>query len=297
MRSRFNTGEIQESDVHCLNIDKGEFTVWSSDRGLKVEHTIQLLTPSCTCQEWRKTHFPCKHFYAVFNAYDEGDFCCLPHSYLTNVFITLDYIGFTAPEESDPMETLHSKRKMNTEDDDDDDNNIVLEEVSQYGDDDWPGEDCSGDHDSTSNEKCCEREPCEDQSQGQGSSIKSANVEKLRKSVLEKISLVRDAAYNVEDPDCLQEALKNLAQVHSSLLSKIPNEGGLRMRTSPAKKRLRVTTMDNHKVFHKKLPLRRKTKTLKSRKNIDSKSTTTIIINSSLESSPEKVRIKLEIAY
>ena len=67
------------------------------------------------------------------------------------------------------------------------------------------------------------------------------------------------------------------------------------MRTSPAKKRLRVTTMDNHKVFHKKLPLRRKTKTLKSRKNIDSKSTTTIIINSSLESSPEKVRIKLEI--
>ena len=106
---------------------------------------------------------------------------------------------------------------------------------------------------------------------------------------------MRDAAYNVEDPDCLQEALKNLAQVHSSLLSKIPNEGGLRMRTSPAKKRLKVTTMDYHKVFHKKLPLRRKKKTLKSRKNIDSKSTTTIIINSSLESSPEKVRIKLEI--
>ena len=127
--------------------------------------------------------------------------------------------------------------------------------------------------------------------------MKSANVEKLRKSVLEKISLVRHAAYSVEDPDCLKEALTNLAQVHSSLLSKIPNEGGLRMRTSPAKKRLRVTTMDNHKVFHKKLPLRRKTKTLKSRKNIDSKSTTTIIINSSLESSPEKVRIKLEIAY
>lgn len=107
------------------------------------------------------------------------------------MFITLDYIGFTAPEESDPMETLHSKRKMNTEDDDDDDNNIVLEEVSQYGDDDSPREDCGGDHDSTSNEKCCEREPCEDQS------MKSANVEKLCKSVLEKISLVRDAASKI----------------------------------------------------------------------------------------------------
>ena len=84
-----------------------------------------------------------------------------------------------------------------SEDDDDDDNNIVLEEVSQYGDDDLPREDCGGDHDSTSNEKCCEREPCEDQSHGQGSSIKSANVEKLRKSVLEKISLVRDAASKI----------------------------------------------------------------------------------------------------
>ena len=69
------------------------------------------------------------------------------------------------------------------------------------------------------------------------------------------------------------------------------------MRTSPAKKRLRVTTMDYHKVFHKKLPLRRKKKTLKSRKTMDSKPTTTIIFTSSPESSPEKVRIKLEIAY
>lgn len=106
---------------------------------------------------------------------------------------------------------------------------------------------------------------------------------------------MRDAAYNVEDPECLKEALKNLAQVHSSLLSKIPKEGGLRMRTSPAKKRLKVTSTDYHKVFHKKLPLRRRRKPLKSRKNIDSKSTTTIIITSSPESSPEKVRMKLEI--
>ena len=124
--------------------------------------------------------------------------------------------------------------------------------------------------------------------------MNATNVEKLRKSVLEKASLVRDAAYNVEDPECLKEALKNLAQVHSSLLNKIPNEGGIRMRTSPAKKRLRVSTMDYHKVFHKTLPLRRRRKTLKSRKNIDSKLTTTII-TSSPESSPDKVRMKLEI--
>lgn len=204
------------------------------------------------------------------------------------MFITLDYIGFAATEESDAKETLHSKRKMESEDDDDDDNDVLREEASLYGDDDWPGVESSGDHDSTSNKNCCERESCEDQSQGQCSPMNATNVEKLRKSVLEKASLVRDAAYNVEDPECLKEALKNLAQVHSSLLSKIRKEGGLRMRTSPAEKRLKVTSTDYHKVFYKKLPLRRRRKTLKSRKNIDRKSTTTIIITSSPESSPEK---------
>jgi len=64
------------------------------------------------------------------------------------------------------------------------------------------------------------------------------------------------------------------------------------MRTSPAKKRLRVTAMHYHKVFLKKLPLRSSRKTLKSRKDIDSKSTTAIIISSSPESSPEKVRMR-----
>ena len=183
---------------------------------------------------------------------------------------------------------------MDTEDDDGD--NVLQEEVSQYGDDDWPEEESGGDHDSMSHETCCQREFCEDQSQGQCSSMKGTNDEKLRECVLEKTSLVRDTAYNVEDPECLQEALKNLAQVHSSLLSRIPNKGGLQMRTSPAKKRLRVTTMDYHKVFHKKLPLRRRRKTLKSRKNMDSKvSTTTTIITSSPEASPEKVRMKLDV--
>ena len=64
------------------------------------------------------------------------------------------------------------------------------------------------------------------------------------------------------------------------------------MRTSPTKKRLRVTSMDYLKVFHK-LPLRRRRKTLKTRKDVtvDSKSSITIDLTSSPESSPKKVRI------
>lgn len=55
---------------------------------------MQLEIPSCTCEAWLKTHFPCKHFFAVFNAYEEWDFSRLPYTYLNNVFIALDNIGF-----------------------------------------------------------------------------------------------------------------------------------------------------------------------------------------------------------
>ena len=71
----------------------------------------------------------------------------------------------------------------------------------------------------------------------------------------------------------------------------IPNEGDPPVRTSPTKKRLKVTSMDYLKVFHKKLPLRRRRNTLKARKDVDSKSSITIELTSSPESSPKKVRI------
>ena len=89
MKSRFSAGEFRESDVDCIDLDTGVFTVRSS-ADITVNYSIQLQTPSCTCESWLRTHFPCKHFYAVFNNYDEWDFSRLPRSYLNNAFITLD---------------------------------------------------------------------------------------------------------------------------------------------------------------------------------------------------------------
>ena len=89
MKSRFAAGEFRQSDIHCIDLDKGTFTVRSS-RDSMVIYSVQLQTPSCTCEAWRKTNFPCKHFYAVFNIFDEWKFCRLPDSYRNNVFITLD---------------------------------------------------------------------------------------------------------------------------------------------------------------------------------------------------------------
>ena len=71
---------------HCM---KSRFSVRSS-ADVTVNYSVQLQTPSCTCEAWLRTHFPCKHFYAVFNNYDEWDFSSLPRAYLKNAFITLD---------------------------------------------------------------------------------------------------------------------------------------------------------------------------------------------------------------
>ena len=91
---------------------------------------------------------------------------------------------------------------------------------------------------------------------------------KLRTQVRETAGLVRDATYHVTNIDCLKEAMEALKKIHQSLMCNSLREGGLPIRSSPAKKRLKVTSLDYHKVFHKKLPLRRKRKIrVKSKKN------------------------------
>ena len=99
---------------------------------------------------------------------------------------------------------------MNSEDDDE------FEDRPQYDDDDWPAEDTGGDQINTLINKRYKRE-----SPAQRSAIDATNIKRLRKSVLEKASLVRDAAYSMDEPECLKEALKYLTQVHQFLTKEI----------------------------------------------------------------------------
>ena len=62
MKSTFDAGELHESDVYCLHISNGKFKVQGTG-DVKVEFTVKLQAPSCTREEWLKTHFPCKHFH------------------------------------------------------------------------------------------------------------------------------------------------------------------------------------------------------------------------------------------
>ena len=46
--------------------------------------------PSCTCGDWCKTHFPCKHFFAIFMYKSTWDWNSLPKSYLEGPYLSTD---------------------------------------------------------------------------------------------------------------------------------------------------------------------------------------------------------------
>ena len=72
-----------------VNFSKGEFHVKFTTNSTQ-KHLVNLTTPSCSCADWRKTQYPCKHFFTVFNTFPEWDFNSLPEHYRNSVFITLD---------------------------------------------------------------------------------------------------------------------------------------------------------------------------------------------------------------
>ena len=90
LKRYFQAGEYQDGDVSPVNVQKGEFHVKSSSKSNQ-KHLIQLRIPTCTCAAWQKSQHPCKHFFAVFLAYQEWDFSSLPEDYKNSVFITLDF--------------------------------------------------------------------------------------------------------------------------------------------------------------------------------------------------------------
>ena len=208
-----------------------------------------------------KTHFPCKHFFAVFNAYEEWDFPRLPCTYLNNVFITLDNTGFEERGED-------FRQQFEDEVDSMDIDEAETEDDSTSQDHDVPSTDSPCDYKNISDGFSSERSDCKSNRETNRNINSDPSVAKLRTQVRETAGLVRNATYHVTNIACLKEAMEALKKIHRSLMCNSLREGGLPIRSSPAKKRLKVTSLDYHKVFHKKLPLRRKRKIrVKSKKN------------------------------
>ncbi len=48
--------------------------------------------PHCTCYDWRKSAYPCKHFFAIFSKYPAWSWDSLPQFYRNSPFFILDEI-------------------------------------------------------------------------------------------------------------------------------------------------------------------------------------------------------------
>ena len=197
MRSRFAAGVFRQSDVHCIDLDKGAFTVRSS-RDSMVIYSVQLQTPSCTCEAWSKNNFPCKHFYAVFNIFDEWEFSRLPDSYRNNVFITLD------PDVVDSI-SVKSTASLQTQ--------VKCDDGASKGNED---DDTNDQHDIAAID--------ENQSTSGPQEMKYSP-KALRKSIREKAARVCDASYTVDDIECLKEAVQDLERIYETLRIKSLAQG------------------------------------------------------------------------
>ena len=236
LRNNFGAAEFAEHDVKCVNLEKGEFLVKSSSNSTKL-FAVKLLEPSCKCESWRKTHFPCKHLFAVFNFFDEWSFNSLPHSYKNSVFITLDTVHF---DQADPDEQPTSEPSST------DEGNDYYSQV------------CGAE--TTVPASSSDEDDAPAQSSGTSSRPKINDNEqplitqKLRKRLQERVDELRSATFVVDDSAILENTITTMESLLKDLRQSSSIENGLPLRQSPAKKKLKVTEVDYHKMKQKTLP-------------------------------------------
>ena len=71
-------------DVNGIFTIKGESSIHHVDFGVANDQ------PSCTCGDWSRSHFPCKHFFAVLLYKPNWSWDSLPKSYLNGPYLCAD---------------------------------------------------------------------------------------------------------------------------------------------------------------------------------------------------------------
>ena len=242
LKAKFSSGDLRECDVQCVDLVKGVFSVRSSLQHNRF-HEVNLGEPKCTCEQWEKFHYPCKHFFGVFNFFgDEWDFESLPSHYRDSVFITLDtgHLG-VATKLDEAVCNNDNVGKVE---------GGLQDPITVHGNEEV--------YDERVHVENSEDDPKMDVVQEKEDAEKEIIM--LKGALKEKAKRISDLIYLVEDVSVLQKALDSLEDVVKAMDAGCIKQEGLPVRQSPRKRKLKVKNVEYHKVFHSKLPLRRRLK-------------------------------------
>ena len=248
LNSRFAAAEYQATDVSPVNFWKGEFHVKFPSKSNQ-NHLVNFSTSSCSCADWLKTQYPCKHFFAVFATCEEWDFNSLPVHYRNSVFITLDTEHLavkTNPVNSFTTEDAYIPDAQNT------DNHAHGKSAHESSSDQ-----------ETETDDLCPTNTCAEASEQTfepQEEDRPSRSESLRKVLQAELNAVKDVSFLVDHDSILAKAVEEIRNVYDMLLKSCPERNGLPLRNSPVKKKLKPNRVEYHQVFHKRLPKRRKWK-------------------------------------
>ena len=249
LKSRYAAAEYQCSDISTVNFQKGEFNIRSKTNPNE-KHLVNLSTPECSCKAWKKTQYPCKHFFAVFSANVEWSFDSLPDNYKNSVFITLDNEHIKTNKADNSVGKMGEDLAVS-----DNPNNFKDNmDVDMDGCDNSLNLGTSAHLSSAPNSE--ETNLADVSKEG----LQHQDISKLRKVLHEKLDALKNLSYLVDTVTNLEKAIESVEEIHQKLLTSCPKQNGIPLRCSPVKKKLKISKTEFHQVFHKSLPKRKKWK-------------------------------------
>lgn len=266
LKSQFAAEEFRDRDIVCQDAQQGIFQVRSSSEYDK-HHTILFYIPSCTCESWQRSHYPCKHFNAVFNYYEEWSFQSLPSAYRNSPFLTLDSEIVEMKQPTMDSETTSTYGNEEENELEKPPKSEETKEDEKHDDDEFKEEgDVKERHEKWKEEELGIGLEQEMQQEEQRSikhdtrQLSDLQIGTLQKQLREECKEIIDISYLVDNKDAINDALKKLENVHQELRKHTKVKNGISLRLSPQKRKLKLSSTDYHKVFYKKLERRKKYK-------------------------------------
>ena len=224
LRSNFGAAEFAEHDVKCVNLEKGEFLVKSSSNSTKL-FAFKLSKPASNVKASVKRISLVNTFLLFSTSLTSGALTAfrIPTKIASSPCILIK-----------PTQTKNQPRSRVQR-------GAETTVPASYSDED----------DAPAQSSTSSRPKIKDNEQ-------PLITQKLRKRLQERVDELRSETFVVDDSAILENTITTVECLLKDLRQGSSIENGLPLRQSPAKKKLKVTEVDYHKVKHETLPKRRR---------------------------------------